>query len=124
MFVRWQASKSTKAGRDVVNRYRAILVESVRVDGKPRQRHVAFLASYEPSRLEADPLSTRRYVWARASDALDKLGKRLSPEQRKQIERAMAKRIKPTTEKQNKKLEADSAARWEALNRRLHELSK
>ena len=47
MFLRWQMRKS------VASRHResppvrpvALLVESVRIDGKPRQRHVAYLFS-------------------------------------------------------------------------------
>jgi hypothetical protein len=51
MFVRWQtySSKARSPRQRALNdkhaRQKAILVESVRVDGKPRHRHIAFLSS-------------------------------------------------------------------------------
>ena len=50
MFVRWQsrvrAERNDWALREVGDiTWNAILVESVRVDGKPRQNHVAYLGS-------------------------------------------------------------------------------
>src|SRR6516162_8117512 len=50
MFVRWQWWGDRRRGserrycRDIADAH-AILVESTRVDGKPRQRHVAYLGS-------------------------------------------------------------------------------
>lgn len=53
-------SKSRKKEHEIT-RYRAILVESVRVDGKPRQRYIEFIASYSPERMKSDPLTMRRH---------------------------------------------------------------
>src|SRR5215471_963005 len=63
-------------GQDV--RWRAMLVESVRVDGQPRQRHVAWLGSITESQI--DIVHQRRYFWDSVLDRLDKLGNRVSPE--------------------------------------------
>ena len=40
-------------GQDV--RWTAIIVENMRIDGKPRQQHVASLASITESRMESHP---------------------------------------------------------------------
>ena len=51
MFVRWQLYRSQARNRshrehnDKHARLKAILVESVRIDGKPQQKHIAFLGS-------------------------------------------------------------------------------
>ena len=51
MFVRWQTyrSKARSPQLRIINdkdpRLKAILVESLRINGKPRQRHIAFLSS-------------------------------------------------------------------------------
>jgi hypothetical protein len=50
MFVRWQRSRTQalipwRCAKTERTRLKAILVESVRVDGKPRQKHIAFLGS-------------------------------------------------------------------------------
>src|SRR5215204_3510922 len=82
MFLRWQMRKS------VASRHResppvrpvALLVESVRIDGKPRQRHVAYLFSIWHG--EEDKLGDRHWQvrwWVEASDRLDELGDRVKP---------------------------------------------
>jgi hypothetical protein len=101
MFLRWQMRKS------VASRHResppvrpvALLVESVRIDGKPRQRHVAYLFSIWHG--EEDKLGDRHWQvrwWVEASDRLDELGDRVKPEDRRKIEKALAQKIghKPT----------------------------
>jgi len=51
MFVRWKQDKSQardpyhRARKDNAACLKAILVESVRIDGKPRQKHITFLGS-------------------------------------------------------------------------------
>ena len=61
MFVRW-TSRARRTSEFGPNRWgeedvhhRAILVEAVRIDGKPRQRHVAYLVGFTESR--AEPLT-------------------------------------------------------------------
>jgi hypothetical protein len=51
MFVRWQQYRSQARDKrrrernDARGRLKAVLVESVRIDGEPRQKHIAFLGS-------------------------------------------------------------------------------
>jgi hypothetical protein len=69
-------------------RWSVILVESVRVNGKPTQRHVAYLASITDSAIEVD--HQRLSFWDKITERLDKLGNRISPEDRKSVEAAIA----------------------------------
>ena len=99
MFVRWQQAHSVDRSRharerkDESARMRAILVESVRVDGKPRQRHLAFLASIERDQVSGD--IARAAFWNDARRALDRLGNQITLEDRSRIEAALAQRVKP-----------------------------
>jgi hypothetical protein len=93
MFVRWQLYRSQARDRnhrehnDKHARLKAILVESVRIDGKPRQRHVAFLGS---TSIDG---SDRRRFWYHVTTKLNRLSNRLSPEDRKRIAAAIAQKV-------------------------------
>jgi hypothetical protein len=89
MFVRWQLYKSQAqwACNDRAPRLKAILVESIRIDGKPRQKHVAFLGS-----VSLDKRRGSRF-WYSVTTKLNSLGERVSPADRKRIESALAKRV-------------------------------
>ena len=76
-------------GQDVS--WKAVLVENVRVDGKPRQRHVAHLASIPESAIEI--VHQRRHFWDAVHERLDRLGNRMSIEDRRQIEAAIASKV-------------------------------
>jgi hypothetical protein len=97
MFIRWQSRKrqrrqcgSPRAPVDDTH-WRAILVECVRVDGKPRQRHVAYIVGFTES--AAASLPHRRYIWDRADERLDRLHNRLSSQERKRIEKDLTKKL-------------------------------
>jgi hypothetical protein len=106
MFVRWQARKHTErssylGGSDDVH-WRADLVESVRINGKPRQRHIAYLVGFTEQQLRAKSVGKRRgkvrlrqqlFVWQSALDRLDSLGDRVSDVDRARIEESLAGRI-------------------------------
>jgi hypothetical protein len=62
-----------------------LLVEAVRIDGKPRQRHLAYLAS-----VQADRRDLPRF-WYNVIRKLDRC--RLSPEERDRITAAIAKKV-------------------------------
>lgn len=98
MFVRWQKYRSVARwhrGEPPITRVKAILVESVLIDGKPRQRHIAFISSYEP-----EGLGDRFRFWREARRCLDRLANRITPEDRIKIEAALARRVPPTTPEQ------------------------
>ena len=54
----------------------AVLVESVRVDGKPRQKHIAFLGSIASDRLG----NPGPHFWFHVTSKLKRLGNRIGPE--------------------------------------------
>jgi hypothetical protein len=102
MFVRWQLYRSQalfewhRKHNDKRARLKAVLVESERVEGRPRQRHVAFLGS---TTIDAkDHLD----FWCQVTKRLDRLDNRLTPQDREQVIAAIAKRLgeQPPTEAQ------------------------
>jgi hypothetical protein len=102
MYIRWQSRKRTIAafgyGREDIG-WRAILVESVRVDGKPKQRHVAYLVGFTESALTIP--AQQRFVWDRVEARLKHLSNRISAEDRDAIMKALVKKIgKPPTKAQ------------------------
>jgi len=94
MYVRWQSykrrSKHWEGAPRWVLHWRAILVESRRIDGKPRQRHVAYLGGF--IRYDLRRTSSRVRLWERIERRLDKLGNRVSPDDRKRIVAALARK--------------------------------
>jgi len=112
MFVRWQKYRSVASWhwRDPpIKRVKAVLVESVRVNGKPRLKHIAFISSYEP-----EGLGDRFQFWREARQRLDRLGNRITPEDRIKIEAALAERV-PTTPEEITTHDREQAESWERL---------
>jgi len=97
MFVRWH--RRDLLLRDKASHYTAILVESVRVGGKSRQRHIAFLGGIT---IHDGRVNAVRAVsfWHEVIAKLDKLDDRVSPEQRERIETALAKYLPRPTKQQ------------------------
>ena len=66
MYVQWQSRKFNKNTRwrrrgDV--HWRAILIENVRVDGKPAQRHIAYLGGITERNIAHEKPAHRIYFW-------------------------------------------------------------
>ncbi len=108
MFIRWLSYKSSvpqrqqEPFRGYSERWSAILVESVRIDGKPRQRHIACLASIRdidgmPDRFRysfRDTAEAKRCkFWEKVIRKLDSLGNRMTAEERQRIEAQIAKKV-------------------------------
>jgi hypothetical protein len=95
MYVRWQSykrrSKLLEGAPRWLLHWRAILVESKRVDGKPRQCHVAYLAGFIRHTLRRHP-SQRVWLWEHIERRLDQLGNRVSSDDRSRIITAIAKK--------------------------------
>jgi hypothetical protein len=86
--------------------WRAILVENVRVDSKPTQRHIAYLAGFTDSAV-ATP-AQQRYLWDRITERLDRLSNRITPKDRRHIEAILIKKIgRPPTKAQRAKLDRE-----------------
>jgi hypothetical protein len=109
MYVRWQSRKRRSrefgSGPDRGDvHWRAILVENARIDGRPTQRHIAYLAGFTESAVATPP--QQRFLWERIEEQLDRLHNRISPEDRKRIEAALIKKIgKPPTKAQRAALD-------------------
>jgi hypothetical protein len=98
MFISWQKYRSVALwhrGEPPIKRVKAVLVEAVRIDGKPRQKHVAFIASYQHGTL--DQISTGSMFWHDARQRLDQISSQITPHDRSMIEAALAQRVDPTT---------------------------
>ena len=76
----------------------AILVERVRVEGRPTQRHVAYLGGVTDSAIEI--AAQRMFFWDDVKQRLDRLSNRITAEDRKRIEAAIAAKVPPLTKKQ------------------------
>lgn len=121
MFIRWQKRKRRKpafgywgesiddptAPYGFVNSLRTtnkqdvhwsvVLIESVRIDGEPRQHHVAYLGGITDSATEIAP--QRAWFWVGVLRRLDDLADQVSADDRKRIELTIAKKVpRPTKE--------------------------
>ena len=108
MYIRWQwcherkRKTSRTVWREPVAQRRAILVESVRVDGKPKQRHIAYLGSVS-HQIVGDQCRTypsvyyRAWWWHHVNAKLDRLGNRVPSDDRRRIEAVLAKEVPPVT---------------------------
>jgi hypothetical protein len=115
MFVRWQQYRSQALNpwqrecNDRSARLKAILVESARVNGKPRQRHIAFLGSIELddrrmitgdsdyARFERRMSTIRKmHFWRDVLSRLKQLGdNRVRPEDHELIVASIATKVGP-----------------------------
>src|SRR5262245_42285045 len=108
MYLRWQSRYRDRSkffghrlGRRVdegdVHRA-AIIVESVRIAGKPTQRHVAYLGGITDSAIAI--IHQRCWFWDEVKKRLDHLGNRMSPQDRERIEAAVATKVPRPTKAQ------------------------
>ena len=107
MFIRWQSRHRRRAkfghSHESDTHWRAVLVESVRIDGKPRHRHVAYLVGFTESAARIP--AQQRLVWERIEKRLKSLSKRIPAKNREAIVAALIKRLgNPPTKAQRRKL--------------------
>jgi hypothetical protein len=113
MYVRWQSRKRRRAaygsgsGPDV--HWSAILVEALRVKGKPVQQYIAYLGGITESAIAI--VHQRCWFWEHVGECLDRLRNRISAADRQQIEQVVAKRVPRPTKAQYAKCVRDRA-RW------------
>ena len=93
MYVRWQLYRSQALNRRHRERnnahaqLKAVLIESLRVDGKPRQNHIAFLGS-----TSIDGRDRPRF-WCEVTEQLDQLHNRLTRQDRMRILASITRRL-------------------------------
>jgi hypothetical protein len=97
MHVRWQAYRSqaraliVPGAMPVVERLTAVLVESIRVDGKPRQKPIAFVGSIASD--DAIGRTAGKRFWRDVISKLKRLGHRVAPEEYECIVAAIAAKV-------------------------------
>jgi hypothetical protein len=107
MYVRWLIYKSqARYIHRPHDRWTAILVESIRIDGKPRQRHIACLASFRPA---YDSLFV---FWEKITRKLDSLSNRVTAEERQRIEAQIADTVPCPSREQYDRHIAEAHANW------------
>jgi hypothetical protein len=114
MLIRWQKHKSggRRYSRETT-RVRAILVESVRVDGKSRQRHIAYIGSFVAETLDVE---ARRDFWKAASKRLSIY---VNHDDRSKIEAALARRVPPPTAAEEAEWQRQADESLQRLNERI-----
>ncbi len=106
MYVKWQ--RRPRKRTDGSPLLMAVLVESHRVDGKPRQRVVAYLAGIR-ERFVGEREDKHDEFWRSVDAHLDALG--LDAETRARIEASIAKRVARVTTKSRAEYESMMTSR-------------
>ena len=99
MFVRWQRQKQTHS---------ALLVESYRDNGKPRQRHIAYLGSIRIRFI--NKALPRAHFWDHVMTALN--SRSITGTQRQQLVQAIAQVVPPPTKADVRREEKALRARF------------
>ena len=127
MFVKWQKRRSTgDPPYDDKDTYwqsyagdllMASVVESKRVDGKPRQQLITYLGSIRENFAQGDSRNVVRQddFWLCASKNLEKSGNRITKEDRAKIEAALAKRVERPAQAEVDQLLADTRKKITSL---------
>ena len=92
MFVRWQRRGRVRKAKSPL--LTAVLVESRRVDGKPRQRVIAYLGGIREAHIDERERQHRAF-WRSVDVHLDALG--LDPETRARVEASVESRVRRVT---------------------------
>ena len=100
MFVRWQTrerrNRAFGGGKGPDLHWSALLVESQRIDGKPVQRHVAYLGGIAESAIEL--AAQRAFFWKGVTQQLDRLA--VSEDDRARIEVAVEAKVPRLTRRE------------------------
>jgi hypothetical protein len=109
MFIRWQVHKSAAQiyykRREVS--FRAVLAETKRVNGVPRQRHIAYLGSITEEYTQV--LAQRCYFWDKVTTKLKALSWRIPPATMPKLEAALAVKVPRPSKKEYKKAARECA---------------
>ena len=104
MYVRWQRRGRVRRAKSPL--LTAVLVESRRVDGKPRQRVVAYLGGIREAHVDERERAHRTF-WRGVDDRLDALG--LDAEARARVEASVESRVRRVTPENRAEFDAAQA---------------
>ncbi len=93
MYVRWQSRGRVRKGKSSPL-LTAVLAESRRVDGEPRQSGIAYLGGIREAYVDEREREHRTF-WRSVDDHLDALG--LDPEVRARVEASVESRVRRVT---------------------------
>jgi hypothetical protein len=96
-------------GQDV--RWSAVLVESVRVGGRPQQRHLAWLGSITESGIAI--VHQRCWFWDSVMERLHQLSNKVDEQDRKRIIEAIAKKVPMPTREEYEACHRDHQVLWD-----------
>ena len=125
MFVKWQKRRSTWNDEDKDTYWQGLagdllmasVVESKRVDGKPRHKLITYLGSIRENFAQGDSRNVVRQddFWLCVAKNLEKSGNRITREDRAKIEAALAKRVERPAQAEVDQLLADTRKKIVAL---------
>jgi hypothetical protein len=116
MYIRWQKRKRRTAwsydhrNGDGDIHHCAILAQSVRINGKPTQRHVAYLVGFTES--QAKVLPQRCHCWNKIRTVLDRVGDAISLKGRQRIESEIAARLPRPNKREYAQFRRDQRELW------------
>ncbi len=93
MYVKWGSRRRVRRGKSSPL-LTAVLVESRRVDGDPRQRTIAYLGGIREAYVDVREWEHRAF-WRGVDERLDALG--LDPETRARVEASVESRVRRVT---------------------------
>ena len=109
MFIRWIERPSKTPGYDETA-LSLILAETKRIDGKPRQQHIAYLGGITDEQIAN--LVSRCYFWDSVNAAFDRLGNQVTADDRQRFEKVIAARVPRPSPSAYKKAARQVAQRW------------
>jgi len=114
MFIRWhKRQRQPQSGKKTDVHWGAALTETTRIDGKPRQRHVAYLGSFTEHGIKS--MHQRCLFWDRVNERLQAVSNRLTEEQRNRIVAEIASRVPVPTRAEHAQCHGENPATLEQL---------
>ena len=123
MFVKWQKRRSTWQDDDQDTYWQSLsgdllmasVVESKRVDGKPRHQLITYLGSIREKHAQGGKAVRQDDFWQHVSKKLNQASNRITREDRAKIEAALAQRVERPAQAEVDQLLAESRKKIVAL---------
>jgi hypothetical protein len=93
MFIRWQKriSRSDWGKPDIA--WNAVLLDPIRINGKPRHRYIGCIASIKQSRIDMDDACLRCWFWDHALEQLHQFSNQVNELDRKRIIAMLSEKV-------------------------------
>ena len=100
MFVRWQKRKSRSNWGKPDTAWNAVLLDPIRVNGKPRHRYIGCIASIKQSGIDMDDAIRRCFFWDHALGRLHQFSNQVNEQDCKRVIAVLAKKVPMPTREQ------------------------